>query len=197
MNSDSQIIAGTFYELRRFCRDVKLLLSTAEEIFAQREWLTAQGDKTCVSNNSSSLDHPDGWLPIRFYRSYRSAKHPGALAYIAVIIDLPPGRETDDGNALLTAGVLWSSEPEGWVSAPSGFPTRIYTWHCHRADRDDTGKPAWHDSPFQWEQSRLPNNWKNVEAKVHRAITLARPLHEITSTDQLEAEVIDQLLGRI
>ncbi len=198
MKNDSQLIAGMFRELRQFCRDTSLLLSTAEETFKRREWTPPPHlDKTCLYSGSYSLDRPAAWLPYRFFRSYLNPAHPHVLAFIAILIELPPGHEEDDGTTLLTAGALRYEKPNGWGKGLTGQATKAYRWHLFRADRDDTGRPILHESPFQWMETRLPQNWDRITGDIDAAVTLGVPLHEISDAAKLEGRVIVPLLAAL
>lgn len=202
MKNDSQIIAAAFYELQEFCRDISLLLSTGEEVFTRLGW-NAQRDKAgrpagpSRSGGSSKLNNPDGWLPLRYFRFYSHPKHAEILAYLAVIIDLPSGHETEDGSTYLTAGGLKYGKPKGWGKGPAGTTTNVFRWHLHRPDSHNDGKPSWHLKSSGWSKGTLPKNWKKVTAGIDAAVTLGVPLHEVTGAKELEDRVIRPLLAEI
>jgi hypothetical protein len=195
--NDSQLIAQTFHQMRRFCRDVSLLLSTAEEVLKSRGLPSAQVDKGCLSGGTYSLDRPNKWLPRRFFRTYKHKTDPNFLAYVAVIIDLPPGRELEDGSALLTAGALHYQQPNGWGRPLAGPATDVILWHLHRGDRDDSGQPKWHRPPYQWSDDPIPKGLQSAANKIDSALTFALPPHEITGTEVLIARVIEPLISGI
>lgn len=197
MKNDSQLIAGMFHELRQFCRDVSLLLCSGEEIFKQRGWQSEQADKTCLYAGSYSLDWPDYWLPLRFFRCFGNPRHDHFLSYIAVVIDLPEGLEREVGTTFLTAGGLKYETAKAWGRGPTGESTHLFLWHLLREDRDDTGSLSWHSAPFAWAEDRLFKNWKRAFSKVDEAVTMAMPLHEITSAADLESRIIAPLLNEI
>lgn len=190
--NDSQVIAATFGQLRQFCRDVATLLETAEHIFRERDWRSAQGDKTCVWNGSDSLEQPDGWLPRQFFRSYKHPSRSDILGYVAVIAELPTGR--DDGNTLFTAGALWNKDANGWVNPSTRFLARAYQWHLARIDRRDDGQLTLHE-PIQWEKSRMPAKWTTVTEKIVKAMTLAIPIHQLTDVQSLR-DLIGAVVSR-
>ena len=192
--TDSQLIAIAFNALRRFCCDVALLLTTTEEIFQARGWQAAQLDKGCIYAGSYSLDRPRRWLPRRFFRTYSSPGFPNILAYVAVVIELPPGRESTDGKALLTAGGLEYSDA---IKPLTGEGTELVLWHLHRLDRDDSGVPSVHNEPFQWTENPLPKGLKLAKSRIKSAVTLAMPLHEINDTNGLLGRVIEPLIAKL
>jgi hypothetical protein len=192
-DSQSQIIAATFFELRQFCRDVALLLNTGEQIFLRREWSSAQPDKTCLYTGSYSLSNPDLWLPLRFFRCYTNPTYRNILTYVAVVIDLPFGREMEKGVALLTAGVL---SHDGNFVTPSGRRTCLFEWHLYRNDRVDLGKPSRHDRPFEWTKERLPKDWPQLTSGISGALTTATRRDGISKVQELES-VVEPMLNEI
>lgn len=197
MTDDSQLVAQTFHEMRRFCSDIALLLKTGEEVFRRHGWTTAQPDKTSVYSQSYSLDRPRGWLPLRFFRYYSHPEFSSTLAYLAVVINLPVGRENEDGTTYLTAGAFDYGRSQGWGKGPTSKDTKLFQWHLVRKDAAYDGVPTWHKTPFEWSEANQPDKWQQVITGIQSAVTLGLPLHEVTDAGQLESQVIKPLLAEI
>ena len=141
-----------------------------------------------------SLDRPQAWLPLRFYRYYTHSEHPRLLAYLAVVVKLPVGREREDGMTYLTAGGLKHATPNGWGKGLTGLETKLFHWHLVRRDAGYDGTPSWHSKPFEWTEGAQPSQWDKLLADVESAVSLGLPLHEITDAAKLESRIVEPLL---
>lgn len=85
MSEDGKNILQLFQQTRKICEDISLLLLTQEEQMADKNWET---DRTfAISDSSSSINNPWGWIPINAFRFYISDTHPNTLAFISVLFD--------------------------------------------------------------------------------------------------------------
>ncbi|WP_437191134.1 hypothetical protein [Planctomicrobium sp. SH527] len=194
--NDSQHMAVAFHHLRRLCQDIALLLKTSDEIFKRHGWSTQSGSG-CLYAGSASLDWPDYWLPRQFYRSYCNLSHDRFLVYVAVVIDLPKGREQEEGIVLITAGGLKYAEADPSRSVPRREETNLYRWHLLRADLESCNGPSWHAKPFAWNPHRLWKGWEKSHSMFESAVTMAMPLHEVSNSADLESRIIEPLLREI
>ena len=85
MSETGRNIVDGFRELRKFCREVALLLKTADGFMQEGDW-TPIPRTTVVGSVSGRLDSPDYWLPTEFSRYYKHDQFPHLLPYIAVLL---------------------------------------------------------------------------------------------------------------
>jgi hypothetical protein len=190
MGDDARRIALRFGELRRFCGDVALLLRTSESLFLERGWTAAQTDSYALGATSGSLGTPERWIPLRFLRAIKHPQHPKALAFIAVLIDLPIQDVETTATTVVTAGVLSYEQANGWKGVGWGTTSALFRWHLHRQDRVDDGSLSWHASPFAWLGDKPPRPIEKGSRKVSKAATLAVPIDEITDPHALETRLV-------
>jgi hypothetical protein len=91
MSVSDQEVVESFRQFRRFCRQVQLMLGTADAMMAVDGWMNPGGNASAAyGDTSQSLAKPDLWLPQYFCRFYVHAQRPGILAFLSVILDETP-----------------------------------------------------------------------------------------------------------
>jgi hypothetical protein len=161
-------IVNGFRELRKFCREVALLLKAANGFMQENDW-TPFRKTTVVGNSSGSLDYPDEWLPTDFSRFYEHRIFRHLLPYVAVLVEQldEPSRIE---QALLSVG--WIDYGAG--NAVGDWEYHFCNWHLFMRDRADNGKLCSEDPRQTWPDEPPP-------AGVVKATTFAFPLDETTA----------------
>ena len=76
-------IVKAFDQLRAFCQEASVLLTTADSLMNKHEWQAA-ASTTVTAEGSASLSHPDRWIPWYFFRFYKHDEKTHILAFISV-----------------------------------------------------------------------------------------------------------------
>ncbi len=180
----SENIVDGFGELRKFCKQVALLLKEAREMMKDKDWKRANPAE--VFDTSRSIDDPKRWLPYEFCRFFKNAKYPSLLSYVAVNVGDPEGCPID--CALCSAGVLDFQDTmnpnkgEHWWSR----------WHLYiLRRRKDDGTPCVDEPPGnEWPKEQLDQ----IPAGLSKVTTLAYPLVKITDPEALREKIVKPLL---
>jgi hypothetical protein len=176
----ANIVKG-FQELRKFCRQVSVLLKTADGMMREQDWKPIPRSSV-TGNSSGKVDEPDLWLPTEFSRFYLSTGCPRLLTYIAVIVE-----HVDDEwpieEAILSAGCLAFEPGHSWKGE---------YWFSHLHLEMETlktdGTPCREHPQETWTDEQPPVGLETVT-------TFARPLDEFVNSDSLRKKLVDPLMG--
>lgn len=189
MNDTGKNIVGGFRELRKFCREVALLLKTAQDMMNDKEWERAKPYPVFLS--SPTIDDPELWLPYDLCGFFENSNFPRLLCYVAVSID-DPGEKSPVEYALVSAGciVLKSGKRrdklEHWMAE----------WHLFIDSRKDDGSLCRDDDPQKTGKPRKTGD-PEPPASFLRVTTFAYPLMEITDCETLREKIVQPLLKLI
>jgi hypothetical protein len=185
MSETGRNISNGFATLREFCKNVALMLKTADALMDRHCWGLAA--PLAYSNTSRSIDQPEIWLPSEFCRFYKNPQHSHLLAFIAVnLCDPVKANVTIVDEALISAGWFeWQAgkEPKDWDY-----------WYCRahifRKDRQDNGTVISSDDPCQ-------QVCRNFSGEVTKVTTFAYPLDSVTSSETLQKVIVNPLITEI
>lgn len=184
---DGQQILKGLAETREFFKQISLMLRTAEELFSERGWEDATGGKKC-SNITSHLYHPESWMPQDICRLYLST-----------------AENEENKDLILCVGVLldrekaWGGFKEPWITCG------LYQFAPGRKPERPQGGEAWwvtthlddkHDPDGTFYRCTYSSEEQEQWGIVYQA-TMALPLVQITSADDLRQKVVDPLLEEI
>lgn len=182
MSEKAKSILAGFQELRKFCRELSLLLMTADGMMREHGWSPVP--RTSVTGNKSGrVDDPEWWLPTEFSRFYQNNRHPQLLPYVAVLVHhLEDEDEWPIDVALLSAGCLvfkktWAWNGEYWWSRS----------HLDMQVQRNDGTICRENPNETWDDEEPPEG-------VIAIVTFARPLDEVVDSETLRAKLVDPLL---
>lgn len=188
MSDTDENIVRSFGELRRFCRDVSLLLETAGSMMEEKGWTIAPPMRVFAA--SSALKAPDEWLPYEFCRFYTKSDFPNLLLFIAVNV----GDPAEDHNgpmkyAILSAGCI-AFKPG---NSPAGTEHWWSRWHLFMKEdrRKDDGSICTDEPAKDWKRYADEDD---PPAGISIVKTLAYRLTSIGNADSLESKIVDRLL---
>lgn len=181
MSETAQNIVQCFDQMRGFCRNVAILLSTCDTVLGDNGW-QPQGGSRYVTDRSDSSSYPHKWIPAGFGRLYLNDVRPNVLAFVCVLV----GRYDDPSRikqALLSAG-YFEYEEDSVVG--NRWDYWFARWHSWMPDRTDNG---------EWCLQQTEKLKKDHD--IERVRTFALPLDEVTSGGALKEKVVDRLLANI
>jgi hypothetical protein len=173
------IIIATFKDMREFCKQVSLLLSTAETAILKAGWELAQ-TKNPATRSWNGIGDPIYWIPFYMFRFYKHKKINNILCFVSVLLDL---KNNAAGVPLVSAG--WFRF-EGKDIGDWRF--EYCTNHLCHPEADLEG---------HWMEARHPKNGWVKEHKIDFFWSMALPLEKITNTDELQKRVISELLESV
>lgn len=182
MNETSRNIVDGFRTLREFCRQVALLLTTADTLMQERGWESRLGSRA-LGYQSKSIKEPKFWLPSFFGRFYKTQKYAHLLPFISVLIENLKNPKLIN-EAMITAG---------WVDYGVGNKCGVWKpwfcrWHLWMTDREDDGQLHKQDPRKEWKR------WsKSVPEGVVEGVTFGYPLDVIVSAQALEEKIVERL----
>jgi hypothetical protein len=180
--TDGDIVAA-FENLREFCRQVALMLRTADGMMAKSGWGSASKG-TVFDGASASIEWPTYWLPTYFSRFYINPRVPTCLSFVSVIVGYPK-------EAHLVQDALVSG---GWFDYGTAAPGNNWQYayakaHLWAKSRTDDGQLCWGDVGTDWKG--------DVPPTVTQIASFAYPLSELTNGADLQTRVIDRLVGEL
>lgn len=186
MNDTGKNIVSGFRELRKFCHQVSLLLKTAQEMMADKDWERAK--PYAVFEADPAIDAPDSWLPYGVCRFFQNSDFPRLLCYIAVSVDDPEEKSPVE-YALLSAGciVLQLGRNRDKLAHWMAY------WHLFMDSRKDDGSPCLDDEP-QKTGKPIKKGEPEPPASFVRVTTFAYPLVEIADPEALREKIVLPLL---
>lgn len=175
-------IFGALNAVRRFHRDISLLLKTTDARISESGW-TIFIENRVYGEGSAVVDSAYKWMPRMFSRVYYNEKTPNLLAFISVIID-------DDNRSSTLETPLIST---GVINYGSGNKAKNYHWRHLRAAIWSDEKLGKFGEPIRIESSQMPINNFNAES----IISLHHPLERITGRDSLDELIHSPLIRMI
>lgn len=187
MAENGETILKLMGEIRKICMQIAQLLGTADQLFEEHGWLTANST-TVTGGNSVSLNKPKEWVPEFYCRFYTNKKLPIVLLYIAVILD---NRENNENYAakekdefdepLLTSGYF--VHPNKDIGIPVKHRCR---WHVYSED------PHYNGNIYE----TIPgDDWGENEKDFDKLRSLAFPLVSVKNSDELKSKVVDLIIN--
>ena len=193
MNDTGKNIVGGFRKLRKFCREVSLLLKTTEDMMKDKGWERAKlkklGKPSAVLYTYNTIDWPDWWLPYEFFRFFKHSEVRCLSPYIAVNLDYPNEAYPVE-YVLLSAGciVFQSGTQHDNLAHP------MTRWHLMMNDRKDDGSLFLDEPQKTWKPE---NGDEEPPAGVLRVTTFAYPLVDVADCAALKQKVVLPLLKLI
>lgn len=172
-------IIATFKDMREFCKQVSLLLSTAETAILKAGWELAQ-TKNPATRSWNSIGDPIYWIPFHMFRFYKHKTEKNILSFISVILDI---ENNPTEVPLVSAG--WF-QCEGKKLGHWDFEYCCNHLHHPNAKCDGT-----------WFDIEKPKKGWNKKSKVIYFSSMAIPLEEISDTVELQKRVIAPLLESV
>lgn len=166
-------------QVRTLCKEIGLLLRTAETQFARHGWICT--NKSAAAGLSRSIESPEKWVPESVHRFMENGRFKGVLAFVAVILEDPhPSARIEE--PLVSGGWIEFAQTEFWYADMS-------RWHLYNPKRSDDGRA----NEFR------PGGGFDARAQegVARACTLGVPLVSITNADGLEQRIVAPLLSSL
>jgi hypothetical protein len=188
--SAKNVVEG-FRVLRRFCRDVSLLLNESNKMMEEDGW-TRISKRTPAIETSGGLDNPDCWLPDAFFCFYEQAKKEHLLPYISVHVD---DLEAEDYDPDCIKEPIISA---GWLDFGVGKKA-VTEWcknywicysHLWMENRKDDGTPCTDDLWKISEVDSFPSGTVNVTAFAH-------PLEVVINSETLKEKIVQPLLNAL
>jgi hypothetical protein len=191
MSETAKNIVEGFRELRRFCKDVSLLLNEANKMMAENGWIHIS-KRTHAIETLDGLDDPDGWLPDAFFCFYEHAKREHLLPYISVLVDNLWADDYDPDcvkEPIISAGWL-----DFGVGKKASTEWRKNYWvcasHLWMENRKDDGTPCTDDV---W---KISEN-EDFPAGTVKVTSFAHPLEIITNSEKLKEKIVQPLLNAL
>lgn len=182
MNTLGPDIHAALVSVRRFHRQVALLLRTADAHMAENR-LQGLCGATSISDGTASIHLPDKWMPNTAFRFYSRKGAADTVVFVAAII-CPRGPESHVRpwrEPLISAGwVRLAKAPSKWNQY--GWANMI-TWT----------DVAWDGTLSRW----MPPGGKPCENGSLEQRCLAVPLVAITSTEELVRSVLDPVIASL
>ena len=175
-------IVNSFRELRKFCKDVSLLLMSADGLMLESGWRPFPRIGV-LGARSFSVDQSQWWLPLEFVRYYESSDFKNLLPYIVILVDDIENNVALD-EALLSAGIL----DYGANGTVADWGYWFSHWHLWMPNRKDDGTLCFEDPRQTWGKEKPPQG-------IVKVTTFAYPLEDITSSESLNQKVIRPLIS--
>lgn len=190
MSESGKNIVDGFREIRIFCKEVSLMLITADGFMKEAGWIPWPRSSV-IGNRSGAVDEPERWFPYEFSRFYKKTLSKRVLPFIAVLLDDPCIEENKTlmSEALLTAGYIDYGEKEAeiwdyWYSRSHLFMAK------KEGNRLDNGKIYSALTQDIW-------NEDEIKGGAVRVVTFAFPLDEITDGNSLKNKIVQPLLNEL
>ena len=184
MSKTSRNIVQGFRTLRRFCREVSLLLSEADKLMQNAGWKQASGS-TALADMSRKLGEPNRWLPCYFCRFYTHPDLPHLISFISVLVE-----EIDEPDAIKETLITGGWIDYGIDNKRGDWEYWFSLWHLWMSDRRDDGRLHKQDPWEAWGREKPPKG-------VQQAVTFGYALEEIDSTEALKDRVVDRLIAAV
>lgn len=184
MTDLSKNIVDAFEQLRSFCRELSLLLTTADSLMNKAGW-EPKASSTITAENSAGISYPDRWLPSCFFRYYKHTEMSHVLAFISVIV-ADSDRKVAVPQAIITGG--WVDYGEG-NPIPSGWSFWFARWHLWMPDGNTEGRLCSSDPREEWNHTPPEG--------IQTASTFGYLLEEITGPADLEEKIVQRLASEI
>jgi len=179
---DGATIVASVRQLRTFCREVALLLRSADSLMSEQGWKSHPG--LVYGALSYTLAEPHRWLQQDFFRLYRCDRLEHVLAYVSVIID-DVERLENVSEPLITAGYLVYPGKEGISSLLRSFDYSIPRWHLNMTSRSDDGILL------------TAGHQPTARAGFLKAATIGLPLLSIEGSTDLQHKILAPLLASL
>jgi hypothetical protein len=170
-----------------FLGQVSLLMRTAEESLMKRGWREMFNSRQSSSVTSDLLD-PERWMPRDVYRLYVAAEEDGSgadfIIYLAVLLD-------QEG--------AWAGFNEPWITCgackflPGKRPDRVKPHEYYKAHLESEHDP---DGAFFEYDHKEGTEWFDRVGLCYE-VSMALPLVEIKSAEDLRRRVVDPLVAEI
>ena len=175
-----------FFKVIRQARDifgqVSLLLSTAEALMGEANWVLATAYDVALAGGSTTLRQPRKWMPYELFRFFKNNDAPHIITLISVILDDSEEKGRIE-EPLLSAGLF----DYGNGNTVGDFSEYWYTcFHMYMPDRRDDG------TFLRANVESFPETWS---CHFKRVSTFAYPLVDITNAEFLGDKVVSPLLG--
>lgn len=181
VTSEGKDIYRAVDQVRTLCKEIGLLLQTAETQLGSHGWIMA--NRAAAAGGSTSIDFPAKWVPESVHRFMKHERRERLLSFVSVILENLDQPDRLD-EPLVTAGWI----DFGQTGESLWYP-ELSRWHLYNPNRSDDGISR----EFQ------PGNEFSAKARenVHCACTLAVPLVNIIHADALENLVIHPFLASL
>lgn len=178
-----QILQG-LADAAKFYEQVSLLVRTAEEQLVEAGW-TSYTNSMKAADISSHLYQPHKWMPRDIARFYLNEDMKGILVYIGVLLN-PEHSWQGFTEPWLTCGLL--------QFAPDIDPTENLRLSLVEAHLEDEYEANGEFQRYQWAAEDIGS--PDSEGETYRS-TMALPLVELASADDLKNRVITPLLEEV
>jgi len=184
MSETGKNIVLGFQELRKFCRQLSLLLRTADGLMAEAGWNPIPRSSV-FGNASRAVEYPDWWLPGDFSRFYKHGAHKHLLAYVGAIVNDHP---TDPGGVVVSEPLLSA----GWLDYGLGNESNAWENYFCRAH-------VWWKDQIVYGKLHTSEHPQAIGLPpyVLKVASLAYPLDDIQTAAALKEKVVTQLLDEI
>lgn len=186
MTNNGKNIVDGFKVFGNFCKDVALLLKTANNLMEDHDWLYIS-HKTKAVQQLSSLKESDYWLPDAYFCFYENVKCKQLLSYIAIHVGdySDPGRDIKEPR--ISAGWLDYGRGKNAIGAWEKDYRVCYAhlW-INNNQAKCNGKLYHGDLREIYEDKSTPSGIK--------VATFARNLEEITNSEKLREKIVQPLL---
>ncbi|HEY3319878.1 MAG TPA: hypothetical protein VGP72_05305 [Planctomycetota bacterium] len=178
MTESTQNLKRAIDALRDVTKQIALLLKTADGLMEEHNWMVRRGN--CISG-STGIESPFEWIPSYFLRTYSNSDSPQVTAYVCVILSAP----SDDDEVVVKEPLItacWCY----WGNVKKPRSELLAGWapsHLWAEGRNDDGTIVRTDVKKKW-----PKDYKSGVTEFY---SLALPLDQITSEDDLKAKIID------
>jgi hypothetical protein len=181
-NTGKQILAG-LKETRIFFEQVSLLMRTVDVQLFEKEWVNAlKTNPKRSSDISSDLNQPQKWMPRMVSRLYINPDKNNIIVYAGVLLDAETAWKGFD-EPWLTGGLF------KYLPGKNVMDNPFIEWiDAHLVDEHNADGKFYR---FSWKKADV-----GEDGEYYRS-TMALPLIEFQSTDDLTTKIIEPLMNEI
>ena len=180
----SENINFVYHEFKRFFRNVGVLLKTAEELFEPHGWKYMPRSRSTSAKRGPG--ESDRWMPRECFLWVANPNKEHLVVYLAVNLDNPYDL-SGANSAMVTAGCfdfgVGNKCRDAW-----DYP--YTTFHFLNPSRKDDGTPCEAIGSFVGHMH--PKGYL-----IKRAMSLGRPLEEVTTSAELEKNIVSPFVQSI
>lgn len=182
MSEDGKNILNNVKQIKIVLKDIARLLETVDDLMLKEDWNPAWSN-TSIAYSSSSIKHPEGWIPSEIFRFYKKKNDNHRLSFVSVLLDDDREQHYTIIEPLVTAGYFDFGNKEvdnKWS----------YSWSRSYGYHDNTE----HDGRIVPFIEEIENEDNTNSYPFDSGKGFGWPLTSIKNTKDIQSKIIEPLL---